>query len=191
MLGQTHDRLLDVYKKLRDVVAGTSNETAKHELVEEAKTTIREICHDHVTAAQDSIKDPELRGAVCESMQDDCQELIDYIIAAKRFNLEVNARSKDRVVGFGEKLSCRFMTAVLKDNVGIGNHRTWQYGINTPSRTLKPNTSISRTFYITTAPTASVRLSSKTQRPSFGSGYMPVSTACPSSQVSSEPCLGV
>ncbi|KAI1197254.1 aspartate kinase [Nemania serpens] len=112
----TTSRLLDVYKKLRDVVAGTSNETAKHELVEEAKTTIREICHDHVTAAQDSIKDPELRGAVCESMQDDCQELIDYIIAAKRFNLEVNARSKDRVVGFGEKLSCRFMTAVLKDN---------------------------------------------------------------------------
>lgn len=106
------------------MVAGTSNETTKNKLVEEAKTTIREICHDHITAAQDSIKNPELQGEVCESMQDDCQELIDYIIAAKRFNLEVNARSKDRVVGFGEKLSCRFMTAVLKDNVGTDGHRT-------------------------------------------------------------------
>ncbi|KAI1169066.1 aspartate kinase [Nemania serpens] len=112
----TTSRLLDVYKKLRDIVAGTSNETTKNELVEEAKTTIREICQDHVAAAQDSIKNPELQGEICESMQDDCQELIDYIIAAKRFNLEINARSKDRVVGFGEKLSCRFMTAVLQDN---------------------------------------------------------------------------
>lgn len=191
MLGRTHDRLLDVYKKLRDIVAGTSNETTKNELVEEAKTTIREICQDHVAAAQDSIKNPELQGEICESMQDDCQELIDYIIAAKRFNLEINARSKDRVVGFGEKLSCRFMTAVLQDNVGIGNDRTCRHVINAASRTLTPNTLISRMCCITTAPTASVQLSSRTQRPSFGRGYTPVSTACPSSRVSLETYPGV
>ncbi|KAJ2991785.1 hypothetical protein NUW58_g2392 [Xylaria curta] len=112
----TINRLLEIYKKLRDVGAATSNEVTKNEFVEEAKTTIREICNEHVAAAQDSVKNPEIQKEVCESIQDDCQELIDYIIAAKRFNLEVNARSKDRVVGFGEKLSCRFMTAMLKDN---------------------------------------------------------------------------
>ncbi|KAI0550816.1 aspartate kinase [Xylaria curta] len=112
----TTSRLLEIYKRLRDVAAATSNEVTKNEIVEDAKTTIREICDDHITAAQDSVRNPELQSEVCDGIRDDCQELIDYIIAAKRFNLEVNARSKDRVVGFGEKLSCRFMTAVLKDH---------------------------------------------------------------------------
>ncbi|KAI8630187.1 aspartate kinase [Xylariaceae sp. FL1651] len=112
----TTSRLLEIYKKLRDVSAATSNEVTQRELVEDAKNTIREICSDHLIAASESVKRPELQKEVCDSIQEDCQELIDYIIAAKRFNLEVNARSKDRVVSFGEKLSCRFMTAVLKDN---------------------------------------------------------------------------
>ncbi|KAI1816720.1 aspartate kinase [Poronia punctata] len=112
----TTSRLLEIYKKLRDVAAATSNQVTKNDIVEEAKATIREICDDHIKAAQESVKNPELRNEICESIREDCQELIDYIIAAKRFNLEVNARSKDRVVGFGEKLSCRFMAAMLKDN---------------------------------------------------------------------------
>ncbi|KAI3322984.1 aspartate kinase [Xylariaceae sp. AK1471] len=112
----TTSRLLEIYKKLRDVAAATSNEVVKNEIVEEAKTTIHEIKTDHIVAAQASVQNPELRKEVCDNIEEDCQELIDYIIAAKRFNLEVNARSKDRVVGFGEKLSCRFMTAMLKDN---------------------------------------------------------------------------
>ncbi|KAI2621571.1 aspartate kinase [Xylaria nigripes] len=112
----TTSRLLDVHKKLRDVGAATSNEATKNKLVEEVKTTIRALCNDHVAAAQDSVKNPELLKEVCDHIQEDSQELIDYIVAAKRFNLEVNARSKDRVVSFGEKLSCRFMTAMLKDN---------------------------------------------------------------------------
>ncbi|KAI1312729.1 aspartate kinase [Xylaria venustula] len=112
----TTSRLLDIYKKLRDVAAATSNEAIKTELIENAKATIHEICSDHVTAAQDSVKNPDLQKEVCGSIREDCQELVDYIIAARRFNLEVNARSKDRVVGFGEKLSCRFMTAMLRDN---------------------------------------------------------------------------
>ncbi|KAI1284421.1 aspartate kinase [Xylaria sp. FL0933] len=112
----TTSRLLEIYKRLRDVAAATSNEVTKTELVDHAKATIREICSDHLAAAQDSVKNPDLLKEVRDSIQEDCQELIDYIIAAKRFNLEVNARSKDRVVGFGEKLSCRFMTALLKDN---------------------------------------------------------------------------
>jgi len=121
-------RLLEIYKKLRDVAAATSNEVTKNEIVENAKTTIREICSDHIIAAQDSVKNPQLQKEICDSIQGDCQELVDYIIAAKRFNLEVNARSKDRVVGFGEKLSCRFMTAMLKDNVRAkGERKTSDY----------------------------------------------------------------
>ncbi|KAI1632831.1 aspartate kinase [Biscogniauxia mediterranea] len=111
----TTSRLLEVYKKLRDISAATSNEATQYELVEHAKTAIREICSEHLLAVQDFIRDPEIQKHVSGGIQDDCQELIDYIIASKRFNLEVNARSKDRVISFGEKLSCRYMAAMLKD----------------------------------------------------------------------------
>lgn len=111
--------MLEIYKTLRDIAAATSNEAIKAELIDEVKATILEICNDHIAAAESSVHDLELQKEVCDSIQNDCQELLDYIIAAKRFNLEVNARSKDRVTGFGEKLSCRFMTAMLRDNVGV------------------------------------------------------------------------
>ncbi|KAL7625667.1 hypothetical protein AAE478_004888 [Parahypoxylon ruwenzoriense] len=111
----TTSRLLDVYKHLRAVSVATSNEITQYELVEEAKSIIRDICEEHISAVQTFVKNPELRKAVTADIEEDCQELIDYTIAAKRFNLEVNARSKDRVVSFGEKLSCRFMAYLLKD----------------------------------------------------------------------------
>ncbi|KAI0380778.1 aspartate kinase [Hypomontagnella monticulosa] len=111
----TTSRLLEVYKHLRSISAATSNEFTQSELVEKAKLVIQDICNEHILAVQLFVQNPELQQAVTSDIKDDCQELIDYIIAAKRFNLEVNARSKDRVVSFGEKLSCRFMTYLLKD----------------------------------------------------------------------------
>jgi len=82
--------------------------------VEEAKSIIQDICNEHLFAVQTSIKHPDLQNALTREIQDECQELVEYIAAARRFNLEVNARSKDRVVSFGEKLSCRFMTYILR-----------------------------------------------------------------------------
>ncbi len=72
---------------------------------------------EHMSAAESSIRDPLLTKALLGEMQQECHELADYIAVAKRFHLEVNARSKDRVVSFGEKLSCRFMAALLRDRV--------------------------------------------------------------------------
>ncbi|KAI0471887.1 aspartate kinase [Xylariaceae sp. FL0804] len=107
--------LLDIYKKLRDVAAATNNEASQNELIEQAKGIISSICSDHAQAVERLVRTPELQREVIEHIRADCQELTDYIIASKRFNLEVNSRSKDRVVSFGEKLSCRFMTAMLRD----------------------------------------------------------------------------
>ncbi|OTA85207.1 hypothetical protein M434DRAFT_24435 [Hypoxylon sp. CO27-5] len=111
----TTSRLLEIYKQLRAISAATSNEVTQHDLVEAAKLIIQDICDDHVAAVRNFVKNPDLQREVIEGVEEDCQELKDYIIAAKRFNLEVNARSKDRVVSFGEKLSCRFMTYLLKE----------------------------------------------------------------------------
>ncbi|ETS80362.1 hypothetical protein PFICI_07891 [Pestalotiopsis fici W106-1] len=111
----TTSRLLGVFKHLRAIAAATSNDATQTEYLEEARALIQEICNDHIFAIQSFVKDPELQKQVSADIENDCQELIDYIIAAKRFNLEVNARSKDRVVSFGEKLSCRFMAYLLRD----------------------------------------------------------------------------
>ncbi|KAI2615903.1 aspartate kinase [Hypoxylon sp. NC1633] len=111
----TTSRLLEVYKQLRSISVAISDDVIQTELVETAKRVIRDICDEHILAAKAFIKSTDLQQAVTADIKEDCQGLIDYIIAAKRFNLEVNARSKDRVVSFGEKLSCRFMTYLLKD----------------------------------------------------------------------------
>lgn len=112
-------RLLEVYKNLRAISAATNNEITQNQLLHAAKSVIKDICEDHVLAVKSFVKNPELQKAITSEIEEDCQELVDYIIAAKRFNLEVNARSKDRVVSFGEKLSCRFMACLLKDRVSF------------------------------------------------------------------------
>lgn len=60
-----------------------------------------------------------MRSQLAGQIKAECQELIEYINAARRFNLEINSRSKDRVVSFGERLSCLFMTVLLKDVVSL------------------------------------------------------------------------
>lgn len=76
-----------------------------------------DVCNDHTAAAETHVQDPSLRETLIKHINTECHELIDYVTATKRFNLEVNARSKDRVISFGEKLSCWTMTALLHDAV--------------------------------------------------------------------------
>ncbi len=109
-------RLLEVFKKLRRV-AVANDEEARDRLVDDAKQIIQDICQEHLHAVESFIHDTLLRKALSQEIQDECQELTEYLVAAKRFNLEVNSRSKDRVVSFGEKLAGRFMTSLLKDRV--------------------------------------------------------------------------
>lgn len=110
-----------MYKRLRNIDAAISIESEQNELMDEAKGLIADICNDHLFAAQSFLHDEELKAALSQDIKDECQELVEYIQATKRFNLEVNSRSKDRVVSFGEKLSCRFMTYLLKDRVCTTN----------------------------------------------------------------------
>jgi len=83
----------------------------------DARNFIQDVCSEHLFAVDANIKDPQLRSVLAQEIKHECQELIEYIEAAKRFNLEVNSRSKDRVISFGEKLSCRYMTYMLRDRV--------------------------------------------------------------------------
>ncbi|KAL5094080.1 hypothetical protein Trisim1_008190 [Trichoderma cf. simile WF8] len=112
----TTSRLLSVYTKLRNIATPLSSEEKQQELIEQAAGLIQDVCNDHVSAAETFVQDPELRDGLVAKLKAECQELIEYIMATKRFNLEINSRSKDRVISFGEKLSCLFMTTLLKDS---------------------------------------------------------------------------
>lgn len=65
------------------------------------------------------MRSEDLKTAIKAEIENECRLLIEYLEVAKRFNLEINSRAKDRVVSYGEKLSCRFMTCMLKDRVCI------------------------------------------------------------------------
>lgn len=110
--------LLGVYTKLKAIVAAIDSEETQNELIEQARGLILDINNDHTFAAEAHIQDPSLKQKLINHINTECQELVDYVIATKRFNLEVNARSKDRVISFGEKLSCWTMTTLLQDVVG-------------------------------------------------------------------------
>lgn len=106
-----------MYNKLRGIGASASDRELQDELLEDAKGIVRDICSDHVDAANTFIRDPQLGALLKADTEMECHLLMDYLGAAKRFNLEVNSRAKDRVVSFGEKLSCRFMAYLLQDRV--------------------------------------------------------------------------
>jgi aspartate kinase len=112
-------RLIGVYTKLKGVGAAINSEEEQQELVEQSKGLVMDICNDHVFAAESFVEDPTLRAKLIDRVKIECQELIEYVVAAKRFHLEINARSKDRVISFGEKLSCLFMATLLQDTVRL------------------------------------------------------------------------
>ncbi|KAH8908797.1 aspartate kinase [Coniochaeta sp. PMI_546] len=111
----TTSRLLEVFSRLQAIAAATSNEEAQNDLIEQAKRIVDDICIDHLAAVDSFIRDDKLRKVVSADIESECQTLVEYLEVAKRFNLEINSRAKDRVVSFGEKLSCRFMACLLKD----------------------------------------------------------------------------
>ncbi|KAL2887737.1 putative aspartokinase [Ceratocystis lukuohia] len=114
----TTSRLLTVFSKLLSIGSHYHTEEHRLELVEDARALVKAICDDHLQAVSSFIKSPEIQATLTAEITRECDELVEYIVAAKRFNLEIKARAKDRVVSFGEKLSCRFMAALLQD-VGV------------------------------------------------------------------------
>jgi aspartate kinase len=112
-------RLLEIYEVLESVNAIKDPETVHYEsLVEQYERLVHVIADDHVAAAESHITNETIRAKLIKEVRGECQEIIDYRLAAERWHLEIDSRSKDRIISFGEKLSCRFIAAVLQDRVG-------------------------------------------------------------------------
>ena len=109
-------RLLEVFGVLEEVNSVKDIESVHYEsLVTEYERLVHVICEDHVHAARTHILDESIQAALVKEVEDECKEIVEYREAAQRWHLEIDGRSKDRIVSFGEKLSCRFVASLLQD----------------------------------------------------------------------------
>ncbi|KAI0074988.1 aspartate kinase [Panus rudis PR-1116 ss-1] len=76
--------------------------------------TVDLLLLEHLTAARSSVRDPVLLKELETEIERDCEGLRAFLFAAQVID-EISPRSKDSIIGFGERLSCKIMTAILRD----------------------------------------------------------------------------
>lgn len=65
-------------------------------------------------AGRNTLKQPELLAAFIEDVNAECESLTRILESAQHLE-EVTSRAEDKIISKGEKLSCRYMTALLND----------------------------------------------------------------------------
>ncbi|EDR00958.1 uncharacterized protein LACBIDRAFT_255050 [Laccaria bicolor S238N-H82] len=76
--------------------------------------TVDLLRDEHIFAARSSIRDPAILQELEDEIERDCEWLRNFLFAAKIID-EISPRSRDNIVGLGERLACKIMTCVLKD----------------------------------------------------------------------------
>ncbi|CAD6892816.1 unnamed protein product [Tilletia laevis] len=78
--------------------------------------TVDRLLSDHLAAARKAItRAPELLAQVISDIEDDCARLRDFLSAAQIIE-EISPKSKDIIIGAGERLSCRIVVGALRDH---------------------------------------------------------------------------
>ncbi|KAF8886126.1 Aspartate/glutamate/uridylate kinase [Infundibulicybe gibba] len=77
-------------------------------------TTVDLIRQEHYNAARASVQDPDILKELEGEIDRDCDWLRSFLFAAQVID-EISLRSKDNIIGLGERLACKIMTAVLRD----------------------------------------------------------------------------
>ena len=89
---------------------------------------------EHLTAARSTVRDPVILKELEYEIERDIDSLRSFLFAAQVrmfqelvFNSmshgytqvidEISPRSKDSIIGYGERLACKIMTAILRDRV--------------------------------------------------------------------------
>lgn len=83
--------------------------------------TIDLLRQEHLNAARESLKDPDILNELEDEIERDCDWLRSFLFASQVID-EISSRSRDSIVGLGERLACKFMTAVLRDQVCVFLH---------------------------------------------------------------------
>ncbi|KAG8989350.1 Aspartokinase [Tulasnella sp. JGI-2019a] len=90
------------------------NSLSSHTSTSSFNTTVDIICSEHIKAARELIRDQVLLKDLETEIERDCEALRGYLFAAQVID-EISPRSKDNIVGVGEKLACKLVAAVLQD----------------------------------------------------------------------------
>ncbi|KAI9741903.1 MAG: Aspartokinase [Cirrosporium novae-zelandiae] len=101
--------------------AGTTNRLlraaseAEDKKSKQYEKTVDLIAADHLDAAKTNIRSPDIVERLSQEINFECDELKIFLNATQTIG-EISPRSLDRVIGVGEKLSCRYMAALLEDH---------------------------------------------------------------------------
>ena len=75
---------------------------------------VEAIRTDHVKAAKDTFQSADILAAFTEEVNAECESLTKILESAQHLE-EVTSRAEDKIIAKGEKLSCRYMAALLND----------------------------------------------------------------------------
>lgn len=75
---------------------------------------VEAIRADHVQAAKDTLQNPDILASFTEEVNAECESLTKILESAQHLE-EVTNRAEDKIIAKGEKLSCRYMAALLND----------------------------------------------------------------------------
>jgi aspartate kinase len=76
--------------------------------------TVDLIRNEHLAAAQANVQSKHILRQLEAEIERDCEALRGFLFATQVID-EISPRSRDSIVGFGERLSCKIMAAVLRD----------------------------------------------------------------------------
>jgi aspartate kinase len=79
------------------------------------RVLIENVRSDHVESALQHIQSPEILKRLEKEIEEECAQIVRVLEAAQTLG-EISPRSVDKVMSVGEKLSCRFMAALLEDH---------------------------------------------------------------------------
>ncbi|ORX93018.1 Aspartate/glutamate/uridylate kinase [Clohesyomyces aquaticus] len=75
---------------------------------------VEAVRQDHVQCGEETIRNKEILARYTDDVNGECESLIKILESAQHLE-EVTSRAEDKIVSKGEKLSCRYMTALLQD----------------------------------------------------------------------------
>ncbi|KAI9506851.1 Aspartate/glutamate/uridylate kinase [Coemansia spiralis] len=75
---------------------------------------VQDILDDHIEAVNQNIADDAIKHDLSQSLTKVCRRLKVFLEAAEVIN-EVSPKSKDIIVGTGEKLACEYVAAIMQD----------------------------------------------------------------------------
>lgn len=75
---------------------------------------VQQIQDDHISAAQTTIKSPELLESYAEQVKAECDSLLSVLSAAQQLE-EVSKKVENTIISKGERLAARYMAILLED----------------------------------------------------------------------------